>query len=344
MLNNYSLSDFDFSLPIDLIASHPSNPRDASKLVVFDSNAEDLIFDVFANVFKFLPRKSVLIFNDTKVFKARLKVKNFEIFFLRKNDDNTYNVLVFPGKKFQIGNKFDLPDQFELIVERVHEDGTRDVRIDPNQNFDMIKYLDKHGQVPIPPYIKAQDPSIFETDYQTVYAREFGSVAAPTAGLHFTPELMSFLESNGVKLEFITLNVGLGTFQPIKTENLNEVKLHSESFNFPFDVAKRLNDYIEQDFSLIAVGTTVLRTLQSCWNSKSHSFISAQRSTDLFISPGFSDWAVKGLITNFHLPKSSLFILISAFIGLDNAKKVYQAAIGERMRFFSFGDACLFLR
>lgn len=339
---NLELKDFDFHLPQELIANEPMVPRDMSSLLFFDG--EDLEISKFRDLKSFLPENAVLVFNDTKVYKARLEFrfndKDVELFFLGETSDGLQRCMVRPGKLFKQGAKFDLPEGIVAMVESVNEDGTRNLALSEEMN--LYEYLDRNGQVPLPPYIKTSDSNKFEEQYQTVYAKDSGSVAAPTAGLHFTESLLSDLADSGFIFEYVELQVGLGTFGPLKNESVSDNTLHSEKCRLSQELADRLNGYKAEGRPVISVGTTALRTLQSAFVEGN--FVAYDDETDIFIYPPFEDWGVDGLITNFHLPKSSLFILISAFIGCENALKVYKRAIDERLRFYSFGDACLFMR
>ncbi len=338
---NLKLEDFDFDLDANLIADFPAIPRDASSLLVFSH--ETISKTSFSHVFDYLPSKTVLIFNNTKVYKARLTFeqagRTHEIFVLGLNDDQTLNCMVRPGKYFKVGSNFKVSD-CDFSVVGINSDGTRNIEY--NSNVDIYSFLDSHGSVPLPPYIKQDDPNKFEESYQTVYAQNVGSVAAPTAGLHFTEELLASLKESGVIFKYVSLNVGLGTFAPLKDDEVSGNKLHKEYCVLDPKTAAELNSLRSKGYKLVSVGTTSLRTLQSAWNSKE--FVPFEDETDIFIYPPYDNWSVDGLITNFHLPKSSLFILVSAFIGRENALKVYQFAIDNRLRFYSFGDACLFWR
>lgn len=339
---NLKLNDFNFDLPEHLIADKPAVPRDASKILVYKNN--EIEFDVFSNIFDYLPSKSVLVFNKSKVYKARLlfkhQGKDLELFFVSDNLDGSYKCMVRPGKFFKENREFELPGGYSAYVLNVNEDGTRVVSIDGLGN--LYEYLNEYGQVPLPPYIKVDDANEFESNYQTVYAESSGSVAAPTAGLHFTESLLDDLKSNDVKFEFVDLSIGLGTFAPLKEDDVVNNKLHAEHCEITEDVAERLNRYRDQGYSIISVGTTALRTLQSSFTDKLFSKFCGP--TDIFIYPPFDDWSVDGLITNFHLPKSSLFILISAFVGTDEAQRIYRSAIDNELRFYSFGDSSLLIR
>lgn len=343
MNKQLKLSDFDFHLPDDLIADKPVSPRDSSSLLFFDKSSHRRELVKFSDILSFLPEKTVLIFNETKVRKARIKFSGFEVFFLHEVGFNEFEVLVKPGKKFKVGFEFGLPGNIDCRVLKINDDGSRVLKI-VRDSFDLDSYLDEFGEVPLPPYINVDDANKFESDYQTVYAKKSGSVAAPTAGLHFTEDLLDSLSDHGIKFEKVNLQVGLGTFAPLRNENVSDNELHAEFYEIDAGTAERLTNYKSLGFKLICIGTTSLRVLQSCYDFESNKFIAGNRFTNIFLYPGFDKWVVDGLVTNFHLPKSSLFLLISAFIGVDEAMDLYQFAIENRLRFYSFGDASLLLR
>lgn len=339
---NLKLMDFDFDLPEDMIAKEPVFPRDASKLLVYKSG---LVVDaIFSDIVDFVPEKTVFILNDTKVIKARLKFKlkgkEVEVFFVKQVSEDSYSVLVRPGKMFKLGDKVILPADLEVEVVEINNDGSRVFKIG-DLEFNLIDYLDKHGEIPLPPYMKQENPSKYELSYQTVYAKNYGSIAAPTAGLHFTNELIEVLKCRGAKFLFVTLNVGLGTFQPVRVEKIIDHNMHYESFSITEETAKTLNKYKKEGYKLVSVGTTTLRVLQSSFNFEKSEFECMDSETNIFIYPGFENWVVDGLITNFHLPKSTLFMLIAAIVGLKEAKQIYEHAKINKYRFYSFGDANL---
>jgi len=336
--------EFDFELPKRLIANEPAVPRDSSRLLVYDASLDALDESGFSKIGNFLPSDCVLVFNRTKVYKARLIFDNKELFFLKDLTGGVFNVMVRPGKYFDVSSTVDLPGGFQAKVLNVNKNGTRNIFI--GEDFKLFDYLREYGLTPLPPYINLgeKDPNLFESQYQTIYADKVGSVAAPTAGLHFTRDLLDNLSDSGVDFEFVHLDVGLGTFAPLREENLESGKLHEEFFEISPSTAEFLNYAVKNNRKIIAVGTTSLRVLQSSYDFDAGIFVPNASSTDIFIRPGFKDFVVDGLITNFHLPRSSLFMLVCAFVGTDNAKRVYKYAIDNKFRFYSFGDACLFLR
>lgn len=343
-LNMLNLECFDYQLPPELIASKASTKRDQSRLLIFNLQTRQIIDDHFYNLAKYLPPNATLVVNESKVIPARIKFhqngKVCEILIAEQISETKIKALVYPGKKFQQNQTILVNAELNLIAEviKINDDGSRTITF--NQKL-TPELLDKIGKLPLPPYVKnTEDPELIER-YQTVYAQKKGSIAAPTAGLHFTDDLLASLEQNH-QIAKIALHVGLGTFKPIKASNILEHKMHAENYEINEKDAQIINQTIEQKKPLIAVGTTTLRTLET--QIRTHGkIIAGQDHTDIFIYPGQKITSINGLITNFHLPKSSLFVLISALIGLENAQTVYKHAITQKYRFYSFGDACLFL-
>lgn len=337
-MSSYILSDFDYDLPDELIAQEPVNPRDHARLLVYDRETQEMTDDVFYNIQQYLPEDTTLVLNNSKVEKCRLLFDEGkkEIFILDTVNDTTVRALVRPGKKFKEGKTVQLDDEIEVKVLNIDEEGIRTLRLKPSLNSDLYE---PHRHTPFPPYIE-QNESLSE-EYQTVYARDHksgGSKAAPTAGLHFTDKLLDKLQNDGIEQAEVTLHVGLGTFAPVKTETIEEHTMHSEWFKLTGQTAQKLNraDHIT------AVGTTSVRVLESCLQNNSK-FSSTAMDTDIFIRPGYHFKAIDALITNFHLPKSTLLMLVAALTGFDEMKKIYQHAINEKYRFYSFGDAMLIL-
>jgi S-adenosylmethionine:tRNA ribosyltransferase-isomerase len=338
------LANFDYNLPPELIASKASTKRDQSRLLVFDLKTGKLTDDYFFNLEKYLPANSTLVVNESKVIPARIKFsqndKLLEILIAEQISETTIKALVYPGKKFQPGQIIPVNEKLNLLAEvtKINDDGSRTITFNQKLTPELLEQI---GKLPLPPYVKdTEDPDLLER-YQTVYAQKTGSIAAPTAGLHFTEELLNNIKKNH-NLAKITLHVGLGTFKPIKTNNILEHKMHAENYEINEENTNIINQTLEQKKPIIAVGTTTLRTLET--QIRAHGkIIAGEDQTDIFIYPGQKIASINGLITNFHLPKSSLFVLISALIGLDNAQAIYQHAIKKKYRFYSFGDACLFL-
>jgi S-adenosylmethionine:tRNA ribosyltransferase-isomerase len=332
---NFKLSDFDYDLPDEMIAQEPVHPRDHARLLVYDRSTREITDDYFYNLLDYLPEGTTLVINNSKVEKCRLLFDDGskEIFILEAVNNSTVRALVRPGKKFKKGGVVKLTDEISAEVMDIDKEGIRVLKMSPaleNQIYDQHKYT------PFPPYIK-QDESLSE-EYQTVYAQDLGSKAAPTAGLHFTEQLLKKIKKQGIQQAEITLHVGLGTFAPVKTEDIDEHNMHSEWYEIDESTAELLNG----SSHITAVGTTSIRVLESNADENRH-FKPETRETDIFIRPGYKFKASDALITNFHLPKSTLLMLVAAFMGYREMKKVYQHAINENYRFYSFGDAMLIL-
>ncbi len=339
-------SDFDYNLPQDFIAQNPVSPRHNSKLLVFDSKTDKVFHKKFFNIAEFLMPGDVLVVNRSKVIKARILFKLgdklCEIFLLRCVREREYKVLVRPGKAFKEGTSFNIDKTLKATVKKILEDGTRIVVFD--YEGDLEKKLEQVGNMPLPPYIKNSDAE--DNRYQTVYAKEKGSVAAPTAGLHFTEDLIAALKAKGVIFAELVLHVGLGTFLPVKSENIEDHNMHSEFFEFPGETADTLNSAKSQGRRIIAIGTTSVRVLESSYEV-GKGFVPTNGETDIFIYPGSYSWkAVDGLITNFHLPKSTLLMLVASFLEnkgwsppLKKLLSLYEQAKTNKYRFYSFGDA-----
>ncbi len=332
---NYTLDDFDYHLPEELIAQKPAIPRDHSRLLIYDRNSGSITDDRFYNIGNYLPGKTSLVVNNSKVEKCRLLFNNgkTEIFVTRAVNDKTVEAMVRPGKKFRTGKRVMLTEEVSATTLDVAADGIRTIELSHSLDDEKLAGF-KH--TPFPPYIK-RDESL-SGRYQTVYARDEGSKAAPTAGLHFTDELLHKLQLTGIEKKEVTLHVGLGTFAPVKTDRIEEHKMHSEWYQISPEQADALN----QSRSITAVGTTSVRVLESA-PLKEGRFIPSSGETDIFITPGYQFRSVDHLITNFHLPKSTLLMLISAFSGFDETRRIYRHAIEKKYRFYSFGDAMLIL-
>ncbi|MFV9510917.1 tRNA preQ1(34) S-adenosylmethionine ribosyltransferase-isomerase QueA [Tepidibacillus sp. LV47] len=333
---------FDFDLPEELIAQTPLKNRSDSKLLTLNRRTGEIGHYRFKDIIDFLHKGDTLVLNDTKVLPARLighkkeTGAKVEVLLLKQLDDNRWETLVKPGKRLRQGHEVVFGDGLLTgVIEDTTEVGGRIIRFHYQGIFNEI--LDHLGQMPLPPYIKEQ---LEDKDrYQTVYAKHLGSAAAPTAGLHFTKELLQQIEEKGVQIVYITLHVGLGTFRPVQTENIEEHHMHSEYYQLNEEAAKKLNEAKEEGRRIIAVGTTSVRTLETVVNKQTERFEAKDGWTDIFIYPGYEFKAIDAMITNFHLPKSSLVMLVSAFAGRDTIMKAYQEAIDQHYRFFSFGDA-----
>ena len=338
-------SDFYFDLPEELIAQEPLKDRSSSRLLVADKNAESISHKHFRDIKEYLKAGDCLVINDTRVLPARLHGErvgtgaHIEVLLLVRKSIDTWEVLVRPGKKARPGDKISFGDgRLTAEVLETIEGGNRIIKFQYEGVFENI--LDELGEMPLPPYIthKLED----KERYQTVYAKHDGSAAAPTAGLHFTPELLKEIEEMGVKIAHVTLHVGLGTFRPVKAEDILDHEMHSEYYVVEEDQAAIMNEARKNGGRIIAVGTTSTRTLESVTDE--NGIVHAGSGwTKIFIYPGYTFKAVDCMITNFHLPESTLIMLVSALMGKDFIMRVYEEAVKERYRFFSFGDACLFL-
>ena len=335
------LKDFNYDLPEELIAQDPLEDRSSSRLMVLHKDTGRIEHKIFRDIIDYLNPGDCLVINDTKVIPARLMgIKEdtgaaIEVLLLKRNADDVWECLVKPGKKARTGARIVFGEGL-LVGEIVDviEDGNRMIKFHYEGIFEEI--LDKLGQMPLPPYIthKLQD----KNRYQTVYARNEGSAAAPTAGLHFTKELLEKIKEKGVNVVSITLHVGLGTFRPVKVDKIEEHHMHTETFNISMEAADTINRARAAGGRVIAVGTTSCRTLESA-AADDGTIPARSGDTDIFIYPGYKFKAIDCLITNFHLPESTLIMLVSALAGRDNIMNAYETAVKERYRFFSFGDA-----
>lgn len=339
------LEDFNFDLPQELIAQHPSEKRDECRLLLVDKQKGDLEHKVFKDIIDYLNPGDCLVLNDTRVIPARLIGKKedsggkIEFLLLKRIDKYTWETLVKPGKKARVGARFDFGDGLlKAEVKALGEEGNRIVKFEFDGIFEEI--LDKLGQMPLPPYITEELED--KEQYQTVYSKNEGSAAAPTAGLHFTEELLGSIRAKGVKTVFLTLHVGLGTFRPVKVENIEEHHMHSEYYILSKESADIINSTKESGGRIISVGTTSTRTLETIGDENGR-VREASGWTDIFIYPGYKYRVIDGLITNFHLPESTLIMLVSALSSRDIIMNAYKIAVKERYRFFSFGDA-MFIR
>lgn len=338
------VSEFDFNLPEELIAQEPMNPRDASRLLVLEREEKKIIHQEFSQIINYLDHGDLLVLNQTKVIPARLLGKkdtgaNVELMLLKRLHNDDWECLVKPGKKLKPGSKVVFGNN-ALIGEIIEytDSGGRIVRFTYQGGFEQV--LDQLGEMPLPPYINKELQE--KNRYQTIFAKEEGSAAAPTAGLHFTENLFKQLADKGINTAFLTLHVGLGTFRPVKSEYVKEHKMHSEYFSIKEDTANLINQTKKAGKKIVAVGTTSIRVLETVANSNGMVRPSSGW-TDIFIYPGYIFKVVDAIITNFHLPKSSLLMLVSAFAGTDFVKEAYKIAIDEKYRFFSFGDAMIIL-
>jgi len=334
-------SDFNFYLPEDLIAQHPLEKRDSSKLMVLDKKTGEITHSTFNNIINYLNEGDTLVLNNTRVMPARLigeKAETggkIEFLLLKRLEGDKWECLAKPGKKAKIGQKFTFGEgKLTCEVIDIIEEGNRIIEFYYEGIFEQV--LDELGDMPLPPYIteKLED----KERYQTVYSKEKGSAAAPTAGLHFTKELLTEIKEKGINIAYLTLHVGLGTFRPVKVEDVNDHIMHSEFYQLDEENAKIINDTKKRGNKVISVGTTSTRTLETIANEDGE--VKAQNGwTNIFIYPGYKFKVVDQLITNFHLPESTLIMLVSALAGKENVINAYNEAVKNRYRFFSFGDS-----
>ena len=336
-------SDFYYDLPEELIAQKPIEPRDSSRLLVYNRKTDEVTHRVFRDIYDILNKGDLLVVNTTKVYPARLYAATehggkVEILLLKRLDITRWETLVKPGKKCREGTILKINEELSLEIVSRTEEGGRIVRFIFDGVFENI--LSRAGEMPLPPYIREK---LKDKDrYQTVYCKKEGSAAAPTAGLHFTEELIARLKEKGVEFAEVDLNVGLGTFRPVKAENVEEHKMHSEFYSIDAKNAEKINAAKREGRRVIAVGTTSVRTLESV--ADENGFVKEQSGdTKIFIYPPYKFKCVDGLITNFHLPESTLIMLVSAFATREKVLELYKIAVEKKYRFFSFGDACLIL-
>ncbi|MGN0688084.1 MAG: tRNA preQ1(34) S-adenosylmethionine ribosyltransferase-isomerase QueA [Oscillospiraceae bacterium] len=339
-------SEFYYDLPQELIAQTPVEPRDSSRLMKVDRKTGEITHDHFYNICDYLQKGDLLVMNDSRVFPARLYGTKrgtgaaVEFLLLKRLSLTEWETMVRPGKKLKAGAVVDFPEQLSAEVLDTVEEGNRIVRF--SFEGDFFDILDRIGQMPLPPYITEKLEK--KDRYNTIYCRETGSAAAPTAGLHFTDAVFARLAEKGVDTAYVTLHVGLGTFRPVKEDNILDHKMHVEHFSIPEITAQKIRECRQRGGRVIAVGTTSCRTLESAAGMSADGSVSAcSADTGIFIYPGYKFRVIDGLITNFHLPESTLIMLVSAFMGKDKTMNAYSEAIRERYRFFSFGDSMIIL-
>ncbi len=346
---NLKTSDFDYNLPKELIAQNPLEKREFCKMMVLDKTSKEIKNKYFYDITDYLKKDDILVLNDTKVYPARVIAKrktgaSVEIFLLNPtNIENQWEALTKNAKRVKQGEILEVEDDFEIkIIEKKPTSNENEI---PKYVVELIysesniyETLNKYGSIPLPPYISRKATKQDFKDYQTVFAKNIGSAACPTAGLHFTEELLQKIKAKGVKIAYITLNVGLGTFMPVKTENIEEHKMHYENFEIPLETQQLFEQ--NKKGSIIAVGTTVLRCLEATYQ-KYGKIIATKDTTNIFIYPPYKIKSIDKLITNFHLPKSTLIMLISAFAGKEFTFKAYKKAVEDKYRFFSYGDCML---
>ncbi len=348
-----NINDFDYNLPKELIAQKPAEQRDMCRLMVLDREKKTIEQRIFRDVLDYLKPGDCLVMNDSKVIPARIfGVKEstgakVEFLLIKRLDGDLWETMVRPGKRLKIGDtvSFTEDGSFRAVIEDYGQDGTRHARFIYEGVF--LERLDEIGSMPLPPYIERPAESDDKEMYQTVYAHEEGSVAAPTAGLHFTQELLRKAEERGIKTAYVTLHVGIGTFRPVKVENIEEHHMHFEEYSVSPETAQIVNDTLRSGGRIVSVGTTSSRTLESAavFDEAEGRYLLAagEGSTDIFIYPGYKFKLVDSLITNFHLPKSTLMMLICALYDRDEILKAYDLAVRDKYRFFSYGDAMMIL-
>ena len=337
-----NIEEYNYNLPEELIAQTPIKNRSESKLLVLDKNSGNIEDKIFKNVTEYLHKGDVLVLNDTKVLPARIfgnKVDtnaHIELLLLKNIEGDIWECLSRPFKRLNIGTKINFGNELEAEVIEKKEEGIVVVKFSYEGIF--IEIIERLGLMPLPPYIHESLED--QARYQTVYAKYLGSAAAPTAGLHFTKELLSKLQNKGIEILYVTLHVGLGTFRPVQETDITKHVMHSEHYKMTKEVADKLNKAKEEGRNIYAVGTTSTRTLESIM-TKYGKFVECEEDTNIFIYPGYEFKAINGLITNFHLPKSTLLMLVSAFANREIILNAYNHAIENKYRFFSFGDAML---
>ena len=346
MQKTMSTSDFFYDLPEELIAQTPVEPRNSSRLMALSKENGTIEHKHFYNLKDYLKKGDLLILNDSRVLPARLYGEKtgtgsaIEFLLLEQKGDKLWEIICRPGKKAREGAEFTFGNgRLTAKVVEVKEDGNRVVQFECEGN--IFTALEEIGQMPLPPYITAKLED--KERYQTVYSREPGSAAAPTAGLHFTPEMLEEIKAMGVNIGYVTLHVGLGTFRPVKVDNVLEHKMHSEHYHMPAETAELINRTKAEGGRVISVGTTSCRTVESVAAFNNGEIKESDGYTDIFIYPGYEFRVLDGLVTNFHLPESTLIMLVSAFYGYERTMEAYKAAVEEKYRFFSFGDAMVII-
>lgn len=339
--------EFSYILPEELIAQHPTEKRDGSRLMVIDRKAGTIEHRMFSDLPEYLYADDCLVLNNTQVYPARifalnrLKTSKIEVFFLHRRDDGVWETLMKPGRKARKDDRVYLgTKQIPAIVTDILEDGRRVICVEGGDAA-VTALMDVDGHIPLPPYIKRNDTNTDRTRYQTVFAKHEGSVAAPTAGLHFTDTLLDNIKNNGTSVAEVTLHVGIGTFRPVEVEVVEEHEMHREWFQLTEDAAHTITTARQSGGRIITVGTTATRVLETV---AAQGELHAQEGwSNLFMYPGYTFRGINGLLTNFHLPRSSLLMLVSAFAGTELIRRAYETAVKEKYRFFSYGDAMLIL-
>ncbi len=343
-IQNLSTHDFYYELPEELIAQTPAEPRDSSRLLVYSKDEDKIYHKHFCDVREFLKSGDLLVINNTRVIPARIfgHIENhesvLETLLLKRIDYTHWETIMKPARKARIGSVINYAEGLSAVVTDVGEYGARTVEFIFDGVFEDI--LDRVGNMPLPPYIKEKLQD--KERYQTVYSKIDGSAAAPTAGLHFTPELMKSIEAMEVEFANVLLHIGLGTFRPVKEDNILNHKMHTEYYEIDEAAANKINNAVREGRRVICVGTTSVRTLETVADENGY-VKPCKGETSIFICPGYKFKCVKGLITNFHLPESTLIMLVSAFVGREKTLEIYKTAVDEKYRFFSFGDSSMFI-
>lgn len=345
------IDEFDYNLPVELIAQTPSEKRDECRLMIMDRESGSISHRHFYDILDYLNEGDLLVMNNSKVLPARLfgtkavTGAKVEFLLIKRIKDDKWETMVRPGKRLKPGDRVIFSDSFAADILDYGPDGTRIVEFDYEGIF--MERLEELGKMPLPPYIERESTLDDKTMYQTVYCKEEGSVAAPTAGLHFTEELLEKAKAKGVRLAYVTLHVGIGTFRPVKAETVEEHHMHFEEYFIEEDQAEIINNSILEGRRVVSVGTTSTRTLESAayFDKESGKYLvkSGDGNTDIFIFPGYKFKIIDSLITNFHLPKSTLLMLISALYDREHILAAYEEAVKEKYRFFSYGDACFII-
>ena len=342
-MTDLKTSDFYYDLPEELIAQTPAEPRDSSRMLVYNRESDTISHEHFYDITKHLKKGDLLVINNTRVIPARIfghidgKQTTFEILLLKRLDYTHWEGIMRPARKARKGSVIKISDELSATVEDVGEYGIRTISFQFDGVFEDI--LDRVGNMPLPPYI--HETLEDKERYQTVYSKVDGSAAAPTAGLHFTPELMKKLEEMGVEFASVLLHIGLGTFRPVKAENILDHDMHTEYYEVDKENADKINRAKKEGRRVVAVGTTSVRTLESVADENGL-VKECKGNTNIFIYPGYKFKTVDALITNFHLPESTLIMLVSALLGREKTLEIYRTAVEEKYRFFSFGDSCFF--
>ncbi|NQZ57972.1 MAG: tRNA preQ1(34) S-adenosylmethionine ribosyltransferase-isomerase QueA [Lentisphaeraceae bacterium] len=340
------LSDYDFHLPEELVARHPTAQRDQSRMLLIDRKSGDLESKIFSDFSDYIKPGDALVLNNTKVIPARIFGERIptrgkvEALLIEEREAGLWQAMLKPGKRMKPGGEVDIIGSNEkFTVEERLEDGTFTIRFSTEH---VLPLLDECGKLPLPPYMNREMEIDDSNRYQTVYAEHQGAVAAPTAGLHFTEELLENLEDKGVEIAYVTLHVGPGTFQPVSVDDITDHKMHSESFILPQETVDTLKKVKENGGRIFVVGTTCVRVLESCWDEKEF-LIAKEGRTEIFLYPPYQPKVADALLTNFHLPKSTLLMLVSTFTSRENVFNAYEYAIEDKFRFYSYGDCMLLI-